>query len=464
MKSLLLFLTLLFCAPCWGTTYYMSTSGSDGANGTSIGTAWASPNHSLNCGDIIQAQPGTTYNANSWTFGTVTCSAANNVAWLTCSAAFACSSTISSGGNFAQCMGIGKSYWGVQGWICSTYSGGGACFFANPSSSSTNIHHIVFANDIANGCGQNGFNASPNGSAGVDYLAFVGDIAYNAAQGSTLCTSGFNTFEPVASDTLPGTHVYIGGNFAWDNVDPNPCNGGTPTDGEGIILDTTNGLGYVQQVVIDNNLMLLNGSRGIQPYKITTGAIKAYVRNNTAYGNNTDSAVALGLCAEIMLNTSPATEAYGNLAQNSATAGCTGFTLYVFEVSGVDGTAHIYNNFGYNSSGNDVGIFSSPGFSAGPNNSFGTSAAFSNPVDPGAPSCSGFATTTACMATVIANFTPTTAAAKPYGYHVPSATNVYDPLFPQWLCNVNLPAGLVENGCLAASSVSGATLSGASIH
>src|SRR6202043_725660 len=37
--------------------------------------------------------------------------------------------------------------------------------------------------------------------------------------------------------------------------------------------------------------------------------------------------------------------------------------------------------------------------------------------------------------------------AKAYGYQVPSTTSVSDPLFPQWLCNVNLPAGLVTMGC-----------------
>jgi len=57
------------------------------------------------------------------------------------------------------------------------------------------------------------------------------------------------------------------------------------------------------------------------------------------------------------------------------------------------------------------------------------------------------------MGTVIANFTPKTASAKAYGYQVPNATQASDPLFPQWLCNVNLPPGLVTMGCVSASSV-----------
>jgi hypothetical protein len=52
------------------------------------------------------------------------------------------------------------------------------------------------------------------------------------------------------------------------------------------------------------------------------------------------------------------------------------------------------------------------------------------------------------MAEVISNFTPMNAAAKGYGYQIPSSTPIYDPLFPQWLCSAtNLPAGLVTMGC-----------------
>jgi len=68
------------------------------------------------------------------------------------------------------------------------------------------------------------------------------------------------------------------------------------------------------------------------------------------------------------------------------------------------------------------------------------------------PSCSSFASTVACMATVIANFTPTTTAALTYGYQTPSTTSIYDPLYPQWLCGTNLPSGLVTPGCVVGSN------------
>ena len=50
-------------------------------------------------------------------------------------------------------------------------------------------------------------------------------------------------------------------------------------------------------------------------------------------------------------------------------------------------------------------------------------------------------------------FTPTVAAAKKYGYQVPSSVSIYDPLYPQWLCGVTLPSGLVTPGCLTTTAV-----------
>jgi hypothetical protein len=132
------------------------------------------------------------------------------------------------------------------------------------------IHHIIFANDVANGCQIGGFSTANNGTtASVDYVAFVGNIAYNSLQGNSSCTSGFSIYQPIASDTLPGTHIFIAGNFSYENFDPNPCAGAIPTDGEGIILDTLDGgqsglpHPYAQQVVVENKLVFLNGGRGI---------------------------------------------------------------------------------------------------------------------------------------------------------------------------------------------------------
>jgi hypothetical protein len=107
-----------------------------------------------------------------------------------------------------------------------------------------------------------------------------------------------------------------------------------------------------------------------------------------------------------------------------------------------------YNDIGWAASGTYGDISNSAGFSYGPNNLFGTNPSFANATAPGAPNCSSASSVPNCMATVIADFAPTASGGSAYGYQVPTAAPVYDPLFPQWLCNVNLPSGLVTIGCL----------------
>ena len=92
----------------------------------------------------------------------MTCPTANNVAWLKCATFDTCKTVTNSGKPNAHGISIGTNYWGVQGWEVTALSGGsGACFVARPSGAS-NIHHIIFANDVANGCSEGGFDAAAN--------------------------------------------------------------------------------------------------------------------------------------------------------------------------------------------------------------------------------------------------------------------------------------------------------------
>lgn len=458
LRRLLLLLTLLVSAsPSWAAAYYMSAAGSDSNNGTSTGTPWLTPDHAVNCGDTITAAAGA-YPAQT-SFGTVTCPAGNNVAWLICATFDGCKINVTSGGQYSTGLWVSSNYWGVQGWEVSTYAQGGTCFWAYPPTSSANIHHIIFANDIANGCGSSGFQASANGSAGVDYYAVVGSIAYNSAQANYFCFSGINVGFPAATDSLAGTHFFLAGNFAWGNVEPNPCNGTPPTDGQGLFFDSISP--YPQQMVIENNISIFNGGSGIKAYANATGSpnAKMYLLHNTTYGNETGG-VNGGICAEISLQSSLSTEVYLNLSGTAASTGCSGpSALYVLGTVSADSTDVLYSNYGYSAAGNNI---SASGATV-TGNTF-SNPSFPNPVNPGAPSCGTYSSVPACMATVIANFKPTAMAALAYGYQVPSTTSVFDPLFPQWLCNVNLPTGLVSPGCLTASALSGATMLGVTIH
>jgi hypothetical protein len=453
----ILVLLFCFCSPAYATSYFIapaSHGGNDSNNGTSPSTPWLSPNHAVNCGDVLQAAAGTTYAAANFApdkWGTVTCLGNNNVAWLKCVTFDACKIS-DSGGSGQSAIDISASYWGVQGFETTSSGVSQACFTAAPPTSAANIHHIIFANNVANGCLGSGLNAFSNGSAGVDYIAIIGNIAYNGSQGADFCYSGIGVAAPTQVDSLPGTHVFISGNFSYSNFDPSMCHGTAPTDGEGIIFDTWTANSYTAQGVIDNNVVLSNGGSGIQ--LTFTGSAPIYIRHNTAWGNNGDMNRVSGVCGEILMNGNNIgpvrimfSAEYLNLAVTNATNGCGGYPIYAYDMGFGDVTDHIYTTWGYSAAGTNNRAGSSNGFAFGLGNIFGTNANLANPSTPSAPSCGGFANVPACMATVVANFTPTNPAANAFGYQKPLTTNVFDPLFPQWLCNVNLPSGLVTIGC-----------------
>jgi hypothetical protein len=438
-----------------GANYYISPTGSDSNSGTSPSSPWLTPNHAISCGDVISAAPGT-YSAGNFgngRWGTVSCPAGNNVAWLQCATFDTCKITATG----SDAMWVDKSYWGVQGWENSTNTtNDGACFHVGPSSGGV-VHHVIFANDVANGCMGGGFNAyNSSTSASVDYITYIGDVAYNTAQGSGACYSGFNVYQPIASDTASGTHNYVAGSFSYNNNDGDPCAGTAPTDGEGINFDTWDfdqgkGTPYTQQGAMENNIAVFNGGRGIYVENNNAGSAHAsiYMNGNTLYGNNAQltQAYCSGNGDLTVYNASDVT-ADDNLIQTSSATMCTSAQpKYAIAISTDNATVTINDNFASGTNGNNTFSYGSGSFAFGALNVIGTNPAFANPVNPGAPSCSGSANVPACMATLIANFTPTNAAAKAFGYQPPSATSTNDPLFPQWLCSVNLPAGLVTKGC-----------------
>jgi hypothetical protein len=389
------------------------------------------------------------FNVGKW--GTVSCAASDNVAWLQCATFDTCriSSTSSDG------MWVDASYWGVQGWEITTSNNiYGACFHAGPSGGST-VHHIIFANNIANGCMGGGFNSyNRSTSASVDYIVYIGNIAYNTAQGTGACYSGLNIYQPIASDTNAGTHMYIAGNFAYNNVDASPCNGGLTTDGEGINLDTFDfsqggGPAYTQQAVVQNNIALSNGSSGILIENNKTGSSQAhvYIKYNTTYGNlkATNRSFCIGL-GEVYAQAAGNVTVTNNLTMTNAATGCQGDAIYAAAVADSNSSNTFANNWLYSAAGYNMFSNNNGSFAYGAQ-TVGSSPAFASTTMPGAPSCGGSANVTSCMAKVIANFTPTVAAAKAYGYQPPSSTSISDPLFPQWICKANIPPGLVTMGC-----------------
>jgi hypothetical protein len=341
-----------------------------------------------------------------------------------------------------------------------TINNGAGCFLAGPNyNTQVSVHHIIFANDIANGCFSGGLVAGLSSTGSADYVAIVGSIAYNAAAGAN-CYSNIGIFQPHNYDTLPGTHFYIAGNFSFGALNSNPCGGGIPSDGEGINIDSLNGSGgvgtYSGQVLVDNNISVANGGRGVEVEYNNVGSPNAivYLRHNTQWGKSRDPNQVSNRSGDKILAGAYDVQSFNNLIETGTANGCGNNLVYALQVVNGNGTDQVSGNWAYSGTGNYVGMITSPGFSFAPNNTLGTDPRFANPVAPGGPNCSGYASVPACMAGVIANFKPTNVSAVGYGYQIPSTVQTNDPLFPQWLCNVNLPTGLVTMGCLSQSSLS----------
>lgn len=463
-KILLLLLLMAGAAPCWATAYFISPTGVDTNNGLSTGAPWLTPNHAVNCGDTITAATGTYSSANFYNgqWGTVTCPASNNVAWLICATFDACKISATT----QQGMYVSASYWGIAGWEITDSWSFGNCFYIQPTGA-TSVHHVIFADNVAIGCVGGGFVAySTSSSPAVDYIALVGNIAYGTSGGSAVCASGFSLGFLPQLDSNSGTHLFVAGNFAWNNFDPATCAGTPATDGEGIIIDTLKQYNYNQQVVVENNITVGNGGRGVlQNNNNASSPATIYLKQNTAYGNDTQTGQDFPSGnGEIMIAVANNTTATGNLAMTSqGTTG--GNAIYAFSLNGSGDT--VSANWFYSAAGNTT-IGSGYG-----TNTTGTNPAFVSTTIPGSPTCTGLASTVACAATLISNFTPTASGSTGYGYQPVSLTSINDGLFPTWLCNGNalitgMPTGLVTPGCgVAGSSTntttqSGSTQSGAS--
>ena len=467
------------------TTYYLSPFGSDAYPGTSASQPWLSPNHSLLCGDQIIAAASTAYAYAQFTdnhFGFVSCGANNNVAWLRCAQFDACKINVGNAAVQTSGMEVNNPYWGVQGWeITNLTTAGdatGACF-----TTTSQAHHTIFINNVANQCGGAGLSCL------ADYCAIIGNISYLAAQFNTSCNSAIGAYKPAVYDTLPGTHMYFAGNFVWGTTNPVPS-GGNCYDGNGFnsdhMADADCSNPFLGTVLFENNLAISNGGAGFRiEYANSDGSACSsnttwpaqIVRHNTSWNNggphannyamysqnggqlviqqasNVTYTANIGVTNIEFLYGDTIKEANGSFAYNSP-----------FQCADCDSTDSVAGNWLYSSSNIPPLMTDASGvptttssFSYG-SNVVGTDPQLTNASVPGPPDCSGsgLANTVVCMAAVIQNFTPQTAGASSYGYQPPSSYPSFDKDFPEWLCHVaNLPSGVVTFGCRAGSSVLG---------
>ena len=463
-------------------TYYISPTGLDSNDGTS-GSPWKTPNHAVNCGDVIIAAAGT-YGGSSSPFGTNNRGLVSNCpstsggtdgsggiyfAILLCAGPELRSCSVTNSGG--EAFRVDESNWAVEGF--SATSGAQACFTATSESSAT-LHHIAFINNVASGCQNAGFDSYSwqSSGGGVDQTAVVGAIAFNGAQTSSLCGSGVSLIPNDGPDSSPGTHIFAAGMFSYANVNGANCAGGGnagsgTTDGEGYILDSWACGQFTHQGALEQSVFWSNGSAGLEIFPnctMTNDQSDVYVTGVTSFGNYQDPSHTGAANGELLFNDlTPSSSAIKSVTNSifeatQATPGGAiqtvnyGYPVYGFQAGTNNAStaftivsenfiwnAHAPTTTTFGGSNTNVYLGGSLDTSSFP---FGTNTydtpGFANPaaLPTTAPNCLGQTNTTACMAAagVIADLTPSGGAAEA-GYQPPT-TCAADPYYPTWLKGV----------------------------
>ncbi len=483
--------------------YYLSPTGKDSNSGTSQTEPWATPNHAVDCGDVIIAAAGSYTNQFNQSWGTVSnCPSASGgidgkggiyFAALLCAGPDLEACQVNAGANNYGFDIEQESNWAVEGFKATTDGTDtgdavtpafdGACG-GNKGPCNGVYHHFAFINDIAynsgDGFGPSGYDQQ--GKYGVDYLAIVGDIAQNSAQGnpnSWYCVAAIDIVAPANYDTQPGTHLYEYGNFSYNNQ--TSCE----TDVENFMFDTWDANGYSNQGVSQNNMGWLSGRFGFEvtAQNIAPTTATAFILNNTFYGSNQLNDPSYPGYANGDINvqdsSSTATSIWGgltiqdNLVQenqewqggNSSNGPVYAFLIggpYSNVTVGGSGSQNYFNGVATECRGDACEPSSAPygassfGTAAQLGTNYYTSPAFNNPTDlinnqSGTPNCSGFTNTTACMGynantktltnpSAIYDLQPSASGASSAGYQLPSTTcvtsgSIYT-YYPAWLKGV----------------------------
>ncbi len=481
--------------------YYMSPTGSDSNSGTSASSPWLTPNHAVNCGDVIIAAAGTYTNQFNQSWGTVSnCPSTSGgidgrggvyFATILCAGPDLEACQVNSGGNAAAFDIQQQSNWAVEGFKATS---GGAntsnqvtpafaadCGISIGPCNAGIFHHFAFINDVAYDS-SDGFGLAGccgNGSSGIDYIAVVGDIAENSAQGNpanSYCVAAIDIVGPINYDTKPGTHMYVYGNFSYNNR--TSC----ATDVENYMFDTWDVNGYSSLGVAQNNMGWLSGRFGLhvfdQQIKPTNATVS--ILNNTLFGSNQlNDSCCYGYAngdINIANSNSSGNSIWGgvtiqdNLVQkNQAWQGgnSSGYPVFAFVIGGPysnvtvggNGSQNYFYGLATDCNGNACLPSSAPygaeSFGAESNlgTNYYTSPAFQNTSDlisnqSGTPNCTGFSNTTICMGynanthklinpSAIYDLQPTASGASAAGYQLPSTNCVTSgPIatyYPTWL-------------------------------
>jgi hypothetical protein len=392
------------------TNYYVTTSGSDSNNGTSLGSAWLTIAHAdtltRSPGDCINVQAGTyAHGNNNLTKGGNAASATGYVTYR-CITMNGCTITDTQYGFVAGINSANHpAYLIFDGFtlasatLTNNFAQGFACYNGDTGTVAS-CHHWIMTNNIVSGYGQSGFQMSDG-----DYYHAVHNTVFNTsqstnngAQGSAISFAtekNISAYTPTAQDLNNPPISIIGGsnpyhiNIQW-NVIYNAFIGSTSgnTDGECVILDNNgNSATYTSPQIIAFNVCYNSGGRGLWEFL----GSHATMANNSVYNTSLDTfdtgTARPGLgsqnaFANVYINniskaivpaSSPGTLLYNNAFQLDATGGAadTAATNIAFCVNQTTiACATAYNGATFSSVTNKVGT--DPGWVNVGNTSTGT--------------------------------------------------------------------------------------------
>lgn len=449
---------------------------SDSNGGTNPTTdAWCTPNHAMNCGDVIIVTPGTGLSfGGDGVFGTVSnCPSTTGgidgtggiyFAILLCGGSDVMSCQ-ASGGAF-EAFAVNTSHWAVEGfWGTQNNDGRTGCFGGLNQSTPTQLY-VAFVNNIASVCDLHGFYVAGGGggvNTSFDYAAFVGLVAFNTAiSNNAFCGSGISPQPGVGDSVYAGTHIFISGYFgAYNSNATGTCTaGGSPphSDGEGIIFDTWGGGysgGYTKSGVITDVVIWKSGGPCIEffPNSVTHDLAQYTVQNATCFDNNQDTQAFCS--AEYFYNrASPSATGSTNISNSifhtNSVSGCVVSSVPVTQGAWVSSTA-VSTSPPITISGNYFWSSKAPTHSTAVQNNVFTDGSNSGwpwgtntYADPGltspttlfstTPDCTGYDNVTSCMNSkfsVYAKVTPTVAPTS-MGYQPPKPCSP-NALYPTWL-------------------------------
>lgn len=162
------------------------------------------------------------------------------------------------------------------------YSTSNGISFGRNNTTDPVVHHVVARNNYVHDHPAGGINA-----LNADYVLFEDNFSANNGRYSYVGGSGLNLYQLRNFDNNnEDYHNIIRNNISTGNTNEIPCacfGYRQPTDGNGIIVDVTNGTGYTGRTLIVNNLIYNNGGRGIHVFKSSN----VDIIYNTTFRNST---------------------------------------------------------------------------------------------------------------------------------------------------------------------------------